>query len=271
MKLTWTIEASDREAVAMLVADTKKHRVVRDRHALNVNGQGPSFSRDEIWRVMIGCLLTTQQKSGPDAPIGRVLHATPFPLALDRCKPGRVEKYVATALTKAGGIRRAPTIAAEVARNLDALNNGGWATIETEFTKLLRQRNQSPDPAHGIAERTAAEVIDQLLWGFGPKQSRNFWQWLGLTRYEIPLDSRIIAWLNNTLGLSISAAGLSSDTYYNFVGDGIRELCAQCGVLPCVFDAAVFSAQEPVKILDLSTRRARARARARQSMRTVSK
>lgn len=260
MKLTWTIDADDREAVAALIADTMKHRVVRDRHAINVNGRGPSFNRDAIWRVMIGCLLTTQQRSGPDAPIGRVLHATPFPLALDRCKPGKVERYVLATLTKAGGIRRTRRIAAEVTRNLDILNSGGgWATVETEFTRLQLQRKQSPDPAHGVAERAAAEVIDHLLWGFGPKQSRNFWQWLGLTRYEIPLDSRIIAWLNNTLGLSISAAGLSSDTYYNFVGDAIRALCAQCDVLPCIFDAAVFSAQE--KPIDLSTRAARARAR----------
>jgi hypothetical protein len=224
-----------------------------------VNGRQPSFSRDEVWRVMIGCLLTTQQRSGPDAPIGRVLHATPFPLALDRCKPGKVEKYVATTLTKTGGIRRAPTIAAEVAQNLDALNSGGWATIETEFGKLQQQRKQAPDPAHGVAERAAAELVDHMFAGFGPKQSRNFWQWLGLTRYEIPIDSRIIAWVNSSLGLSVSAAGLSSDTYYNFVGDAIRELCAQCGVLPCVFDAAVFSAQE--RPVDLSTRSARERAR----------
>jgi hypothetical protein len=195
---------------------------------------------------------------GPDAPIGRVLHATPFPLALERCKPGKVEKYVATTLTNAGGIRRAPTIASEITRNLDVLNSGGWATVEAEFGKLQLQRKQTPDPAHGGVERAAAEVIDHLLWGFGPKQSRNFWQWVGLTRYEIPIDSRIIGWLN-TLGLRVSAAGLSSDSYYNFVGDGIRELCAQCGVLPCVFDAAVFSVQE--KPIDLSTRAARDRAR----------
>ena len=47
------------------------------------------------------------------------------------------------------------------------------------------------------SERHAAEFIDKQLKGFGPKQSRNLLQWLGPSRYEIPLDSRITKWLND--------------------------------------------------------------------------
>ncbi|MFN0252732.1 MAG: hypothetical protein ACKV2T_38010 [Kofleriaceae bacterium] len=265
MKLSWTIEKGDRRVVADLIASTSGHRVVQERLSRNVDGAAPTFNRDEVWRVLIGCLLTTQQKSGPNAPISRVLHATKFPLTLKACKRRDVCGFVESTLTKAGGIRRAPTIAAEVARNLATLDDGGWKQIEAEFTKLLQLRLRSPVANDGVRERSSAEIVDRLLVGFGPKQSRNFWQWLGLTRYEIPIDSRIISWLNETFGLEVSGAGLSSDAYYNFVGDGIRELCAACNVIPCVFDAAVFSAQEPV--VDLSTSGARARARSRSPTR----
>ena len=33
--------------------------------------------------------------------------------------------------------------------------------------------------------------MSERLAGFGPKQARNLLQGLGLTRYEIPIDSRI--------------------------------------------------------------------------------
>jgi len=91
-------------------------------------------------------------------------------------------------------------------------------------------------------ERSAAQYIQEKLRGFGPKQSRNLLQTLGLTKFEIPLDSRVLKWLN-TVGFPVplSASALSDESYYSFVMDGVQELCAACGVFPCILDAAVFS------------------------------
>src|SRR3712207_8726784 len=44
---------------------------------------------------------------------------------------------------------------------------------------------------------TLFRSIDDSLKGFGPKQSRNLLQGLGLTRYEIPIDIRITRWFND--------------------------------------------------------------------------
>lgn len=78
--------------------------------------------------------------------------------------------------------------------------------------------------------------------GFGPKQSRNLLQWLGLTRHEIPIDSRVMSWLNdNGFPLPMSSRLLLYNDYYEFVENGIHELCRLCNVFPCVFDAAVFA------------------------------
>jgi hypothetical protein len=39
--------------------------------------------------------------------------------------------------------------------------------------------------------------------GVGPTQARNLLQSLGLTWYEIPLDSRVVRWLRDRLGWNI--------------------------------------------------------------------
>jgi hypothetical protein len=69
---------------------------------------------------------------------------------------------------------------------------------------------------------------------------------LCLTRYEIPIDSRVTNWLNNTLEfpVKLSSTALSDANYYKFVQRGIRELCQACELLPCIFDAAVFSLKD---------------------------
>ena len=38
----------------------------------------------------------------------------------------------------------------------------------------------------------------------------------------------------------LSAAALGDRNYYNFISDGVQELCRQSGVKPCVLDAAIF-------------------------------
>ncbi len=80
---------------------------------------------------------------------------------------------------------------------------------------------------------------------FGPNQSRNVLQSLGLTRYEIPIDSRLTDWLNEFgFPVRLSAQALGDHNYYAFVSDGIQLLCERSSVFPCVFDAAVFASSD---------------------------
>ncbi|MEY9595889.1 hypothetical protein AB7M74_011300 [Bradyrhizobium japonicum] len=91
-----------------------------------------------------------------------------------------------------------------------------------------------------------ARYIQDTFSGFGPKQSRNLLQSLWLTRYEIPIDSRVIDWLNEEFQFPVrlSSEALSDINYYIFVSDGIQELCEKSGVIPCVFDAAIFALKD---------------------------
>lgn len=86
-----------------------------------------------------------------------------------------------------------------------------------------------------------ADEIAEIILGFGPKQSRNFLQHLGLTCFEIPLDSRLQKYFEKELNWYISAKGLSDIKYYHLVMDSIQELCRQAKIYPCLLDAAIFN------------------------------
>jgi len=66
------------------------------------------------------------------------------------------------------------------------------------------------------------------------------WAALGLTHYEVPIDSRLAKWLK-TFGfpMDVSAAGLADPGCYAVVSDGFRALCEAADVPPCVMDAAI--------------------------------
>ena len=61
----------------------------------------------------------------------------------------------------------------------------------------------------------------------------------------MPIDSRITKWLNGIgFPVALTATALSDPDYYEFVSDGVRKIAEAAGVLPCVLDAAVFSATD---------------------------
>jgi hypothetical protein len=133
-------------------------------------------------------------------------------------------------------------IGKEVDHNFKWFENKGWTEIETWINKLRVCRNREPHFIDKTIERNAARAVSTGMKGFGPKQSRNLWQSLGLTRYEIPIDSRITKWLNqHKFPLKLSASALSDSNYYEFIMDGIQMLCAESNIYPCVLDAAIFA------------------------------
>jgi hypothetical protein len=146
-----------------------------------------------------------------------------------------VETFAKATLTDFGKLRRSTTLAREIAENLQRLEKQLWqATLDA-----LESVRVGQDVA---TERLIALFIDKKFAGFGPKQSRNLLQSLGLSRYEIPIDSRVTKWLNkNGFPLQLSATALSDLDYYTFVMDGFQTLCQACGVYPCVLDAAIFA------------------------------
>jgi hypothetical protein len=44
--------------------------------------------------------------------------------------------------------------------------------------------------------------------------------------------------------MQLNAACLADRDYYEFVSDGINELCKACDILPCILDAAIFASYD---------------------------
>jgi hypothetical protein len=236
MKHTWTVEPADIEKVKAFLADHQDDLFVRRRIERNLGAEKPAVEKAGFWQQMVACLLTTQQRAGPTSAVTRFIRTTPFPLAYSTClEQPNVAAFAKRTLTNFGGLRRTNRLAAEVAANLSALEAGLWQrTLDTLDTLRTEQ---------GVkAEREAADFIADTFHGFGPKQARNLLQSLGLTRHEIPIDSRITKWLNEFgFPVRLSASALADRDYYSFVTDGLQALCRACGVVPCVLDAAVFA------------------------------
>jgi hypothetical protein len=235
MKHTWIIESGDIEKVKAFLDQHRDSPFVRQRAEWNLRDEKPPLDKDEIWLQMVACLLTTQQRSGPTSAVTRLIQTKPFPLAYDACcKETDVDAFTKKLLTTFGGLRRTNKIASELAANLRLLEDGLWEQMIAVLDSLRHNKEAS-------VERQAADFVDDHYYGFGPKQSRNLLQSLGLTRYEIPVDSRIVKWLNEFgFPLRLSASALADRNYYCFVLDGIQAICRASEVMPCVLDAAVF-------------------------------
>jgi hypothetical protein len=193
----------------------------------------------EFWEAHVGCLLTTQQRSGPTSAVSRFFSTKPFPLSHEICcRETELEAFCLATLKDFGGLRRSSIISRELAANLSYLNQGGWnPTLEHPEAVRL---NSSAE-----IERQAADFLADNRDGIGPKQSRNLLQWLGLSRYETPIDSRITRWLNKFgFHIKLSAEALSDRSYYNLVSEGFQELSIACGIEPCILDAAIFASYD---------------------------
>jgi thermostable 8-oxoguanine DNA glycosylase len=236
MKLIWEIEERDVAKIREFYQIHENNSFVARRRKRNVNKELPQFTNEIFWEAMVSCLLTTQQRSGPESAVTRFISSKPFPLSYEVCnREEDLRSLAEITITRFGGIRRGTTLASEISENYTWLNSGGWNIINRTVSELIEVGTVDE-------EIKASEKIAMNLKGFGPKQSRNLLQALGLTKYEIPIDSRISKWMNDFgFPVQLSATALSDHNYYKFVSEGFRRMCAASGIYPCLLDAAIFS------------------------------
>lgn len=236
MRIVWEISEDDIARVQSIVDEQKNDPFVFRRVQRNLASAKPPLRKERVWQELVNCLLTTQQRSGPMSAVARFARTRPFPLSYTVCRKRRnLESFAVQVISKFGGIRWPPKLGAEIAENFSKLEGELWSRVLKEMRRLI-------DHPSRATEVEVANFLDQSLVGFGPKQARNLLQDLGLTRYEIPIDSRIAKWLKDIgFPASLSPAALSDRDYYHFISTAVVELCKRSGVLPCVFDAAVFS------------------------------
>lgn len=245
MKIEWIVTDSDISKVKRFYEMHKDNPFVLNRIKRNVNGNILEVTKDMFWKELITCLLTTQQRSGPKSPVTKFVCTKPFPLDYSLCKTQPdLKRFIEKTITDFGGIRRGKTISEDAFLNYTWLNNGGWQQIFEMIEGLKRKSTKE-------SELKAVDIIRDNLKGFGPKQSRNLLQGLGLTRYEVPIDSRITKWLNDFgFPIPLSSATLADKNYFNFVSEGFQQISKACDIFPCVLDAVIFSSFDKEKWFD---------------------
>jgi len=234
MNQNWQILPS---SVAQVVAFVEQHKDsprVKQRIERNLRDNKPTIDKDQFWLQMTICMLSSQQKSGPTSPIVRFIRTRPFPFDYATClahKDNLIE-FGKKTLTDFGGIRFTNNIPTYLAKNLKRLEEEFWPKTLDALENLRLHQDQP-------TERGTARFLARRLKGLGPKQSRNVLQCLGLTRYEIPINSRVTNRLNE-LGFVVQYSLDNTGHYCRVMGD-IQKLCKACGLLPCVLDAAMFA------------------------------
>jgi thermostable 8-oxoguanine DNA glycosylase len=235
MEIFWVITQRDIDAVKKFV-EQNQNPFVSARIRRNIFKEDLEINEDSVLRSMVMCILTSQQRSGPNTSVGRFLQTDPFPITFEALNnTGDPEEFVRTTLQSNGLNRYINKIPKFLVSNYKFLQTSNWQLINLIKEHLKSESNNK-------SERELANYINDNFQGFGPKQSRNFLQTLGITRFEIPIDSRITSWLNNFgFPVTLTTTALQDREYYEFVSKGIQNLCENAGILPCVLDAAIFS------------------------------
>lgn len=237
MNIYWEISQSDIHKLKDLIAKND-NPFLKARNLRNVEKQNIVIDKNSIVKTMTMCLLTSQQRSGPNSIVGQFLSQEPFPITIEKLEnKENIEEFINFTLNKFGLTRYINKISTFFASNYQKIQNSDWSIIY-ELQELLDNNSR-------IKEREIADKLNEEFKGFGPKQSRNFLQALGLTKYEIPIDSRIAKWLSEFgFPLTLTSSPLSDVGYYHFVLDGIQELCKKADIYPCILDAAIFSSYD---------------------------
>lgn len=236
MNPTWEIDEGTLSRWRDFVEENSKNQVVLDRRQRNVKREGIDLSKSNLWHVFVGCQVTTQQRSGPGSPVSRFLRSGCVALNYAECRrSAALHKLLKSEFTKAG-LRRAPTMASNLSQILGLLENGEWKTL-VQHLKTIKSNTTK-----GKELKVVSYLQSKKYPGLGPKQARNFIQWIGLSRYEIPLDSRVLKKLKE-FGCTFvpRATALSDETVYRFVQAGVQQIAASLEIYPCILDACIFS------------------------------
>jgi len=190
MEILWSIAPNDIHRVQKFIEDNQNPFVIA-RIKRNIQREQLEIHEDSVLRSMVMCILTSQQRSGPNTPVGRFLQKVPFPIPNEALSSrDDPEEFIRTTLQSNGLNRYINKIPRFLVYNYKFLQSTDWEIINLMEEHLKAESNNK-------SERALSNYINDNFQGFGPKQSRNFLQTLGITRFEIPIDSRITSWLND--------------------------------------------------------------------------
>lgn len=150
----------------------------------NVNGIGRRSTKADAWNATLIAIPTTQQESGPGSKPARLLDSRTLTWGKVKKDPRIIDRDIT-------GFRFNDTKRKRLNLARTWLDQN-WPEVKSFQVEL---NALGPDDENRYeAEREAADFLagrNEGILGVGPKQARNFWQYLGYSVWTIPLDSRV--------------------------------------------------------------------------------
>lgn len=223
--------SSDIESIRMVKALSAIGRKSRsglyaDRLKTNILGKGRKNRTSDAWDAILIAILSTQQKStGRSNKVKQLLEERNLSWRIAKTKPGSISDCV-----NGFNLNRRKREYLSLARSWLLQNH-------REVGKYRRALDSIPVASFGARyplEVEAAKFIQSGVKGIGPKQSRNFWQYLGYSAWAVLLDSRILAILE------APPFSLNTQLGYFELEARVIELCTKANTYPCLLDASLF-------------------------------
>ncbi len=125
MEFQWIISRNSGKPYQDFVERYKGHSIVKERIDRNIKHIDVVISKGSFWRALVGCLLTTQQRSGPRSRVAAFLDSGNPVLDFDKCSNARgLQEIVEQTLSK-NGLRRTERIAEEIDHAVSWLEQNG--------------------------------------------------------------------------------------------------------------------------------------------------
>jgi thermostable 8-oxoguanine DNA glycosylase len=205
----------------------------------NVHGIDRRSSKADAWNATLIAILTTQQPSGPGSKPAQALHSKTLTW-------GKVKRDPRIIYREISGFRFNDTKRRQL-RSARTWLDRNWPEVKSFQTEL--DTFGPDDESRYEAELEAAELLANAntgILGVGPKQARNFWQYLGYTVWTIPLDSRVQKILQAPpFSMTWGNKGLTKAAYCR-IEEQVGELCravTTTKVYPVLLDSVLFNMQ----------------------------
>jgi N-glycosylase/DNA lyase len=248
MKCVLVPDKADVRRLRTTFASLKDHDLVKERFEKNIAPMARKPGRSGIWRQLTTALATSGTRSTEGSGMWRLAHERVFPLRLTQVRSWypKIEKP-AEQVFRSYRVRFPLRKAQFVTANYKTLFRDGGIKELDDLIEQLWTLRQSParqtERACREERRICGEVLQVGLKGIGNKQCRNWLQGVGLLRYEVPLDSRVLKFLKPMMkGIPLEQELLGTAAYYHFIEDAVQALCRKARILPCVVDAMMFLA-----------------------------
>lgn len=218
------------EAYLNIINKYKDHEDVKRRIANNIENEDKQVSREKFWRALLLGVITSGRK---ESEVEKIKALPIFDLeAVSQEKD--LQTFFASQLCCLGCQNR---FSEYLSDNYERMNRT-WDKLQQQLATL--QENISV-----AKERQTANCLQDFK-GIGPKQSRNMLQMLGLSRYVIPIDSRISRALRELGGMDMleNKMNLSNEKTYRQIEDQVIDLCKELEIEPCVLEACLYRAFE---------------------------